>query len=191
MEREKLINAIIFFAKNTDYCFSLKLFKLLFFLDFEVFRQTGKSTTGLRYFALPRGPVPLALHGEILQPGLDLKNAVSIQIQTMADADFKQVNFRAKQPFEEGCFTKRELKVMEHLVFIFKTAQSTAMTNVSHDRDSSRAAAAAWHQVHEIEKRPNAEISYLLALDGKPGAITRDQAEAIAADLKEAEAFFK
>src|SRR5665811_1010533 len=101
MEREKLINAIIFFCKNTDHCYSLKLFKLLFFLDFEIFRQTGKSTTGLKYFALPRGPVPLVLHEELSQPRADLASKVSIQVHE--DVDFKQVDFRAKQQFDDGC----------------------------------------------------------------------------------------
>ena len=45
--REKLINAIIYFAQNTKYCGKIKLFKLLYFLDFWHFKQTGKSVTGL------------------------------------------------------------------------------------------------------------------------------------------------
>jgi hypothetical protein len=189
-EREKLINAIIFFVKSTDYCYSLKLFKLLFFLDFEIFRQTGKSTTGLTYFALQRGPVPLKLYNELSDPGADLKSAVLIRMRE--EIDFRQVSFHAKHAYDDGCFTKRELKVMEELTFLFKDARSDSMTDVSHGRDGKwRAAAGAWRQVYEVEKRPNGEISYLLGLDAKPDSITKEQAEAIADEMKEAEALFK
>ena len=42
--REKLINAIIYFANNTKRCGKTKLLKLLYFLDFRHFKQTGKSS---------------------------------------------------------------------------------------------------------------------------------------------------
>lgn len=45
--REKLINAIVFFAANTRHCGKVKLFKLLYLLDFAHFRETGRSVTGL------------------------------------------------------------------------------------------------------------------------------------------------
>src|SRR3982074_1597293 len=41
--REKLINVIVFFASNTEHCGKVKLFKLLYLLDFAHFRQTGRS----------------------------------------------------------------------------------------------------------------------------------------------------
>jgi hypothetical protein len=46
-ERDKLINAIIFFAKNTRFLGKTKLCKLLYFLDFEHFKETGRPVTGL------------------------------------------------------------------------------------------------------------------------------------------------
>ena len=61
-EREKLIQAINFFATHTKRCGKVKLFKLLYFLDFEPFQPTGRSVTGQDYSAWPMGPVPVALH---------------------------------------------------------------------------------------------------------------------------------
>ena len=46
-QREKLLNAIVFFVTRTKNCNTIKLFKLLNFLDFEHYRQTGESVTGL------------------------------------------------------------------------------------------------------------------------------------------------
>ncbi|EQD73859.1 hypothetical protein B1A_04740, partial [mine drainage metagenome] len=59
-EREKLINAIIFFAIHTRFLGKTKLFKLLYFLDFEHHKETGRSVTGMDYFAWKMGPVPVA-----------------------------------------------------------------------------------------------------------------------------------
>ena len=69
-EREKLINAIIYFAKYTQYLGKIKLFKLLYLLDFEHFRMTGRSVTGLGYHAWKYGPVPIALDQEWDDPNL-------------------------------------------------------------------------------------------------------------------------
>jgi uncharacterized phage-associated protein len=57
-QREKL--AAAFFAANTKYCGVTKLCKLLYFLDFIHYRQTGRTVTGLEYRAWPKGPVPVA-----------------------------------------------------------------------------------------------------------------------------------
>ena len=40
--REKLINAIIYFAEKTRYCGKTKLLKLMYFFDFTHFKQTGE-----------------------------------------------------------------------------------------------------------------------------------------------------
>ena len=50
-DREKLLNAIIYFLRETKHCHTLKLFKLLNFADFEHFRQKGRTITGLEYRA--------------------------------------------------------------------------------------------------------------------------------------------
>jgi Antitoxin SocA-like, Panacea domain len=59
--REKLINVVVYFASNTRHCGKVKLFKLLYLLDFTHFRETGRSVTGLDYRAWKMGPVPLEL----------------------------------------------------------------------------------------------------------------------------------
>jgi len=74
--REKLINAIIYFANNTKRCGKTKLLKLLYFLDFRHFKQTGKSVTGLDYYAWDMGPVPKDLYNELDAMKPDLKSAI-------------------------------------------------------------------------------------------------------------------
>ena len=62
--RQKIINAIVYFAANTQNCGKVKLFKLLYLLDFAHFRETGRSVTGLDYHAWKMGPVPFDLMQE-------------------------------------------------------------------------------------------------------------------------------
>jgi hypothetical protein len=62
--REKLINIVVYFASNTRHCGKVKLFKLLYLLDFTHFRGTGRSVTGLDYRAWKMGPVPFGLMQE-------------------------------------------------------------------------------------------------------------------------------
>ena len=80
--REKLINAIVFFLKTTKFCGKIKLFKLLYFLDFLHFKQTAMPVTGLRYYAWEMGPVPRDLFFELNNPGEDLAKCVYIQKET-------------------------------------------------------------------------------------------------------------
>jgi hypothetical protein len=85
-ERDKLISAIIYFVRSTKHCHTLKIFKLLNFLDFEHFRQTGRTVTGLRYSAWPMGPVPDDFWHEI-----SLRAAItSMAISTSLEAGEEQ-----------------------------------------------------------------------------------------------------
>ena len=79
--REKLINTIIYFAQNTKNCGKTKLMKLLYFLDFTHFKQTGKSVTGLDYYTWEWGPVPKELFKELDDMKPDLKSAIKISPQ--------------------------------------------------------------------------------------------------------------
>lgn len=188
LQREKLLNAMIFFTKNTRYCHKLKLFKLLCFLDFEIFQKTGKTTTGLSYFAWPMGPVPKELFEELKAPRPDMNAALLITSMTDIDPDFgtdRTLLFKPRRAFDEGCFTPRELAEMARLAEIYREALGKTMTDVTHARGT------LWKQIYEIEKRPQALIPYERALDGKPGSITKEQADQIAEEERELAALFK
>jgi hypothetical protein len=62
--RQKLIQAAVYFASRTEGCGKVKLFKLLYLLDFAHFRETGQSVTGLDYVAWKLGPVPIEMAQE-------------------------------------------------------------------------------------------------------------------------------
>ena len=132
-EREKLINTIVFFLKNTNHCHTLKLFKLLNLADFEHFRQKGRTITGLQYRALPKGPVPTALLDEFQRGGdKDLKTAVQLFAvkDEITDALLRR-DLKPRVEFEKNWFTKRELRIMELVAEFFRDMRAEDMSEFS------------------------------------------------------------
>lgn len=186
-EREKLLHAIIYFVQNTKHCHKLKLFKLLSFLDFEHYRQTGRPVTGLAYEAWKLGPVPSDLDAELNRPQPDLDAAVAVfkapapgarqrTIEDFADAeelphfvspgsqpsDGERFEFRAKKRFNSKIFTKRELQILKTLSEVFRYARGYDMTEVSHLRN------LPWRKVWRNGKGNRRPIPYELALSSDP-----------------------
>ena len=185
--REKLLHAIIFFTKNTNRCFKTKLFKLLYFLDFGIYRETGKTVTRLQYFAWPQGPVPRDLFEELKSPKQDLTAAVVLREADLADPDEYdgRLRFTPRKGFDQSLFTARELRIMAALAEIYRDATASQMVEVTH------LVGQPWHQIFEVDKRQQALIPYELALDSEPGSITREQADLIAGEAREGAALFE
>ena len=178
----------MFFVRNTKRCHKLKLFKLLSFLDFEHYRQTGGTVTGLLYDAWPRGPVPSDLDKEFERSGLDLAAAVSIfkarppskmrptidDYTEYTEIDYRSMKpepepetrerfeFRPKKQFDFKYFTKREMRIMETIAEIYRYASGYDMTEVSHLKDQP------WSLVYNRGEGSGRLIPYALALSSRP-----------------------
>jgi uncharacterized phage-associated protein len=152
--REKLINAIIYFAKNTKYCGKTKLLKLLYFLDFIHFKQTGKSITRQDYFAWKMGPVPKDLFEELsgnMKP--DLKTSIQ---ELPTGKEFQQIN--PIKPFNADYFSKKEIELLETISFIFEDAKADLMIEATHLKNKP------WDRTLK-EKGECQKIDYMLAVD--------------------------
>lgn len=160
--REKLLNAIVYFVRNVKYCGTVKLLKLLNFLDFEHYRQTGRSVTGLRYQALPKGPVPQTLHAEITNKfkGESIPFEV-INILNSKTGKVSNRKFHAQEDFKSAYFTPRELEIMAKLVELFRDAQSNEMIDHAH------ATGKPWEKVYANGAGKYKDIPYELALEDK------------------------
>lgn len=161
--REKLINAIIYFINNTKSCGKTKLFKLLYYLDFMHFRETGRSVTGLDYYAWQFGPVPKALAEEIKSPKPDLNASISIQEN---NTDFTVM--KPKKKFDDTFLTKRELRLLANVAFIFKNAKAEDMVEASHLPNHP------WDRTIKINGLL-AQIDYMLALDDTEASLSLDE----------------
>ncbi|RZB35728.1 MAG: hypothetical protein SRB2_02855 [Desulfobacteraceae bacterium Eth-SRB2] len=163
--REKLINAIIYFANNTIYCGKTKLLKLLYFLDFRHFKQTGKSITDLDYYAWDMGPVPKDLFNELTEKmNPDLKAA----IHDLPQEGFQKI--RPKKNFDPQYFSNREMKMLEEIAIIFKNAKADEMVESTHLKNEP------WDRTLK-EKGEFKKIDYMLAIDSEIVSLPYNEAK--------------
>lgn len=158
-ERNKLINAIIYFASNTAYCGKIKLFKLLYLADFEHFHQTGKSITGYEYQAWKFGPVPVELMEEWEDLECDLSDAVHIVSEKVIDHVRQTVKVNKGVKFDADIFTPRQLKIMGDISTKYKSTRSPEMIDVTHEQNG------AWDKVWKDGLGSKDVIPYEMSLD--------------------------
>lgn len=156
-KRDKLINAIIYFVSNTKSCGKTKLFKLLYFLDFEHFSQTGRSVTGLDYFAWPMGPVPNELFNELDTPNENFSNALCINKKEAANGN-EMLSIEPLVEFSGELFSKREFKILSNLCKEYDRAYANDMVEATHLEN------LPWHHIYEKKGLKQKLIPYELAL---------------------------
>lgn len=175
-EREKLIGAIIFFADHTRFLGKTKLCKLLYFLDFEHFKETGRSVTGLDYYAWKMGPVPVGLYEEVEMPEPDL--AEKVQFIEIATRLGPMLTVKPLIQFDPTQFSKRELRIMESLAKEYCDTQAEDIVEATQLENQP------WHEVYDVEGKRQHRIPYELAL-------LKQEAETMSDVIAEREAFVK
>jgi uncharacterized phage-associated protein len=155
-DRQKLINAIIFFGRESRYLGKIKLFKLLYFLDFQHFMETGRSVTGLDYYAWPMGPVPVSLFEEVEHPERDMAGKVQFSERSVRDGTMLTIT--PLVPFDPSYFSKRELRILRQLAEEFRDARADDMVEASHLEN------LPWHKVYVEEGKGQQLIPYRYAL---------------------------
>ena len=158
-QRLKLLNALIFFSENVLHVGKVKLFKLLYFLDFIHYSETGRSVTGLTYNAWPKGPVPVSLNDEWDNPSRDFGQYVTRLNRSFGTGKVQHA-IKARQKVNLDIFTDREVAIMQDLVK--KHFQHTAKEMI----DASHFESGPWDIVYAKQKQKQAEIPYELALIG-------------------------
>jgi uncharacterized phage-associated protein len=154
--REKLINAIVYFATNTHHCGKVKLFKLLYLLDFAHFRHTGRSVTGLDYRAWKMGPVPLELMQEWDQLEADM--AAAVQIVPEKVIDYIRERVVPISSFDDSQFTPRELRLMTELADKFKDELTKPLIGFTHEDRGP------WDKIWDGGRGNNERIPYVLSI---------------------------
>lgn len=174
--RSRLINAVVFFAENVQHCGKIKLFKLLYLLDFEHFRQTGKSVTGVEYQAWKFGPVPIELMEEWDDMSEDIARVVHIAREKVIDYTRDTVKVNEGVHFDAEDFTPRQLRIMEELVARYRDTFSPTMIDVTHEQNG------AWDKIWHGGEGARRVIPYELAISDD--AADRDALLAIDAEQK-------
>ncbi len=170
LEREKLFNAIIFFCNNTKHCYKLKLMKLLYYLDFWHFKETGRPVTNQVYRAWKMGPVPQQIYNEINpeKNPEDLKEFLFIEEEVFDEInDKKKLVIKPKKVFNEKVFTKREIELLKKVADVFNEATGDQM------KDSTHLKNAPWDKTIK-DKGENAIIDFYLSLDDEDNSLTKE-----------------
>ena len=163
--REKLRNAALFFVRNDKTVGLTKLMKLLFYLDFRLYRETGESLTGETYEAWQFGPVPADVWRELHShedTGINLKSVVRI-ISVKEDPRDEAVGVKLvaipTAKFSDRYFTGREVRELKTVSEMFQEVPAYLIVKASHAINDP------W-DITLKKYGPRAAIDYELALDG-------------------------
>lgn len=163
--REKLKNAVLFFVQKDKTVGLTKLMKLLFYLDFRLYRECGESLTGQTYKAWPFGPVPADVWAELHEKkdaSLNLSSVVKIIPVTEDPRDEAAgIKLKAipKAKFSDRYFTGRELREMRAISEMFMGLTAKLVSKASHAHNDP------W-DITIKAKGQGAVVDYELALDG-------------------------
>lgn len=156
-DREKLLNALIYFSESVLYPGKTKLYKLLNYLDFLHFEKTGRAVTGLTYYAWKNGPVPRDLNEEIDRPAKDFIEHLSKKTIKYGSGK-KMQRFEPRKEFDSSLFSLFELDLLEMLAKKHFKDTANEITEESHFETGP------WHEVWEVNDNKYAEIPYDLVL---------------------------
>ena len=183
--KDKMIHAMIYFVKNTKHCYKLKLLKLLYLLDFEHFRQTGRSVTGLDYEAWDMGPVPKKLYEiiEILQKEEGFPHTFEgTEIHTLSKAfsasivkinkDLIRTEFKPRINFNEKLFSIREMKIIKEIANKYNEKKASDMIEAIHNKQG------LWYKTYHRKKYDNIDYFTILKMkENEPDTISIDEAK--------------
>ena len=126
---EKTKNVIMFFAQHLRP-FKTKLNKLLFYTDFIHFRKHSQSITGLKYAAIPFGPVPEKY--DVLFGLMAEQDYFDIQYQMSNYGEVEQILPNPDNVFNANQLTASELEAMKIVLNRFRNTTSSEIAEISH-----------------------------------------------------------
>lgn len=151
---QKISQVIAYFNGNIEM-FKTKLNKLLFYADFTMYQRTGHSITGIRYRAIPFGPVPADYEKLYLKLQDDQKiNIVEIGFDNGNYGELIESN----QKLELETFSEKEKNVLDDIVNKFKGLTTKQVVEISHKE-------LAW-TANKEERKIISYQKYAFALQG-------------------------
>ena len=124
---EKFINVILYFASK-EKPYKTKLNKLLFYSDFEYYKNYLLSITGCRYVAIKYGPVPNDY--DAIYSWLFMKKYIDIK-EHLDECGVTEKIECIKQP-DMNLFDENEIKFIEKIYHKFKNFKPNEISQYSH-----------------------------------------------------------
>jgi len=166
INQEKLINSILYFTKKVKYLGKTKLCKLLYNLDYTHFKETGKSVTGLDYYAWEKGPVPKSLFNKLR--GDIISEEFQPYIVVIKRDKLQEIHPRRKP--DMTVFSIREQRILQEVAEIYKYTKAKDMTEISHLKGKP------WDTTLK-SKGESKKIDYMLAIDNTTESISKEEAK--------------
>lgn len=145
---ERLKNVMLFIINLLGEVYFTKMNKLLFYIDFVKYRETGTSLTGLSYRAIDYGPVPEKW--ERVYSEFD-----DICQELRVTGDFEGYVLVSKSLCDKSVFTEKELSIMQMVCERFSSSTAREMTRISHEE-------TAWKECHEKHEKIPFEKAFQL-----------------------------
>ena len=126
----RLKEMVVFFAHKVP-SYKTKMNKLLFYADFLCFRELGVSMSGIRYKAIPYGPVPDKF--QTLFENLAETYVIDI-FYTLSDNGGRKEKLigRPDRPFNPTLFTATEISFLEKVAATFFVTTPSDIVEISH-----------------------------------------------------------
>jgi putative zinc finger/helix-turn-helix YgiT family protein len=126
---DKTSQMVLFFAQSLKP-YKTKLNKLLFYTDFVHFRETGQGISGLKYVAIPYGPVPDGY--ELLYGILSEEKKINLNLTITELDEITQILPPSDMKFDLSIFSSTEIKAMEYIAEKFKNTTAKEIVDISH-----------------------------------------------------------
>ncbi|MBU1299052.1 MAG: SocA family protein [Bacteroidetes bacterium] len=182
--RQKLIEAMVFFAKSVKHPTKTMMYKLLAELDFRHFEQTGLPVTNLDYQAWKKGPVPKKLHSEITKGDdlvlpEDIAEALACDKAEDITDDGKKIRkftFIARRVPNLKLFSPRQQKILKEVAEIYKNVSATVASKASHEPDKP------WSKAVKRMGKEDVPITYRDVASTKT-PVTEEEAEEMVQEI--------
>lgn len=108
-------NAVLYFIKycNNFYLHETKLNKLLYYLDFITYRNTGKSFTGDIYIHQQYGPIPASI--DKILADLRSSGAINTEAVPYKDREITRFEISDNSKFTEEVFSKDQKALLKQI----------------------------------------------------------------------------
>ena len=157
MNKEKYKQAILFLLSsraNNPLLGKVKLFKLLYYTDFDHYQEYKTSITGDIYYKWPYGPFPSKAE-EILR---EMASEEMISVATKPIGYYRQYVYTVVDTPKTGIFDESEKKVMEQVVEKWADHTTNGIVAATHGE-------APWRAVNMREEIPYALAFYRRVID--------------------------
>jgi uncharacterized phage-associated protein len=133
LDKEKYKNVILYLSKNVgsgSVWGKKKMYKLLYYLDFDFFEKYEKPITGDIYHKLPMGPAPS--YFDVLALELQKEGKLKISKGKTGAGFNDAVVYRALKDPESDAFSKKEKEMFDRVIKLYGNKSGSQLEALTH-----------------------------------------------------------